>query len=123
MITDETELCTVQEAASQLHVSVPTVWRWVKSGALPAYRVGVRAIRIRRSDLATVVRPVKPATQKDANLEPYTIHTGNPDISTDELMERLRAVRERIFARRGGKPLPPSAPLIRKAREERHRQL
>jgi hypothetical protein len=44
-------------------------------------------------------------------------------VSVDELMERLNALQQRILARRGGKLLPPSAPLIRRAREERSARL
>ena len=47
MITDETAYATVSEAARLLRVSVPTVWRRIDSGRLPAYVVGSRSIRKR----------------------------------------------------------------------------
>ena len=50
---------TMAEVAQVLRVSVPTVWRWVHSGQLPAYRVGQRQIRIRKSDLGSVISRVR----------------------------------------------------------------
>ena len=41
----------------------------------------------------------------------------------EEVLERLRAVRERIHARRRGAPLPPPEEVIREMREERSAQL
>lgn len=54
----EVEYYTVPEAARELSVSQATVWRWITSRRLPAYRVGPRRIRIRRQDLGSVIRPV-----------------------------------------------------------------
>lgn len=50
----EDEVLTVQEVADHLKVSQATVWRWCKSGKLPAFRVG-QQWRIRAADLHTVV--------------------------------------------------------------------
>jgi excisionase family DNA binding protein len=44
-------MLTLRESADLLNISKDTLRRWIKSGELPAYRVGPRAIRIRRSDL------------------------------------------------------------------------
>jgi len=106
MIMHDTEYYTVREAAEALRVSVPTVWRWVRSGQLAAYRVGKRSIRIRKSDLFGVVTPAEPSASK-----------------TSDLVERLRELQARILARRGGVPLPSSVPLIREARRERSERL
>ena len=51
-----------------------------------------------------------------ASIEPLS------DREVEELraaMESARELRERMLAERGGRPLPPSWPLIRQAREER----
>lgn len=48
------EVLTVQEVADHLKVSQATVWRWCKSGKLPAFRVG-QQWRIRAADLSLVM--------------------------------------------------------------------
>jgi excisionase family DNA binding protein len=55
---EEGDLLSIDEAARILRVSPVTVWRMVKSGALPAIRVGTKRVRIRKVDLAGVVHPV-----------------------------------------------------------------
>lgn len=50
----EEEVLTVQEVAEHLKVSQATVWRWCKSGKLPAFRVG-QQWRIRATDLHVVM--------------------------------------------------------------------
>ena len=122
MIADETEYCTVAEAARALRVSRPTVWRWVHSGRLPAYRIGGRAIRIRNADLHRLVKPAARTTPQprvsQSDLERYIVRMGNPELSVEEKMKRLRKGEETILKRRGGKPFDSSVPLIREAREE-----
>jgi excisionase family DNA binding protein len=54
----ERDYYTVAEAAQRLNVSHSTVWRWVRSGKLPAYRVGSRNIRIKQSELDKMVEEV-----------------------------------------------------------------
>lgn len=48
------EVLTVQEVAEHLKVSQATIWRWCKSGKLPAFRVG-QQWRIRAADLQVVI--------------------------------------------------------------------
>jgi excisionase family DNA binding protein len=49
-VPTERPFLTVQEVSDLLRVSVYTVRRWIKDGALPAYKVG-RGWRIRDTDL------------------------------------------------------------------------
>ena len=107
MITHDTKYYTVREAADALRVSVPTVWRWLRSGRLKAYRVGSRSTRIERADLDKMIQPVDTrATQ-----------------SASDLIRRLTVHHQKILARRGGQPLPSSAQMIREMREERSEEL
>ncbi len=57
-LLDDEEYCTVPEAAALLRVNPSTVWRWIEAGRLPAYRVGLRSIRIKRRHLDRIVTPV-----------------------------------------------------------------
>jgi len=52
------EYLTVAEVATLLRVHRTTVWRWIACGELPAYRVGRRALRIRRADLEAFLKRV-----------------------------------------------------------------
>lgn len=45
------EFLTVAEVAGLLRLNQQTVRSWIDSGQLPAVRVGVRRVRVRRSDL------------------------------------------------------------------------
>ncbi|MDP9370239.1 MAG: helix-turn-helix domain-containing protein, partial [Chloroflexota bacterium] len=54
------DLLTMAEAAEALKVSQVTVARWLKQGRLPSYRLGPRAVRIRRADLASALSPATP---------------------------------------------------------------
>jgi MerR family transcriptional regulator, light-induced transcriptional regulator len=49
------DVLTLQEAASRLKVHYMTAYRWVRSGELPAYKVGGR-LRIRGQDLELFMR-------------------------------------------------------------------
>jgi excisionase family DNA binding protein len=54
---------TPEEAAEALSIHVQTLRAYVRSGKLPALRLaGERAIRIRRTDLKTVLEPLVPQT-------------------------------------------------------------
>ena len=54
-------LYSPEEAAEYLGVHVQTVRTWIRSGRLPASRLaGQRALRIKASDLASVLEPIQP---------------------------------------------------------------
>ncbi len=56
-------LYSPEEAAEVLGVHVQTVRSWIRSGRLPASRLaGQRALRIRASDLESLLEPVDPST-------------------------------------------------------------
>ncbi len=55
------KLYSPEEAADYLGVHVQTVRTWIRSGRLPASRLtGQRALRIRASDLVSVLEPILP---------------------------------------------------------------
>lgn len=54
------ELLTISEVAAVLKVRPITVWKWVKSGRLPAYRLG-RLYRIPKDAVLSLLKPVTPA--------------------------------------------------------------
>lgn len=58
--TVERDYLSPEEAARELGVHVQTLRAYIRSGKLPALRIaGERAIRIRRTDLSTVMEPVQ----------------------------------------------------------------
>jgi len=122
--SSEFELLTIAEAAKLLKVSPVTLHRWIKQGRLPAYRVGPRKVRIKRSDLT---KAFTPTAQKEVSAVPESI-TIRP-LTDAEVREGLAALKEseallqRLRERRQGQPLAPSWPLIRKEREERSQRL
>ena len=42
---------TIQQVARMLQVTERTIHRWISIGQLPAYRLGVRCVRIRQADV------------------------------------------------------------------------
>jgi excisionase family DNA binding protein len=118
------DLLTIAEAAKLLKVSTVTLHRWIKQGRLPAYHVGPRKVRIRRSDL---VKAFTPTSQEEVSAMPESIPVR--PLTDEEVSQGLAALQEAdaviaaIKERRGGKPLSSSVPLIRRAREERAKHL
>lgn len=121
------DLLTLGEAARLLKVSVVTLRRWIRQGRLPAYHVGPRKVRIKRSDLTTLL------TLSRSRGEVSVVKESNPlslsPLTDEEITQGLAALREAdavieaIRERRGGQPLDSSVPLIRRARETRAKQL
>lgn len=122
------EFCTVADAADALGVSVSTVWRWVDAGKLPAVRIGPRAIRIRRHDVAAAIRPVKDTPQTSMAHLHTDVAVATRPLTRDEkrqfaaAIEAMDKVRNEILLRRKGKLVPDSTALIRQAREDRSRR-
>lgn len=52
---------TTTEAADYLGLTSKTIRRYIASGKLPARRIGVRVVRVRRDDLDGLLSPVDPA--------------------------------------------------------------
>jgi excisionase family DNA binding protein len=125
----DTELLTIAEAAKILKVSSITLHRWLKTGRLPAYHVGPKAVRIRRADLQAVMTPVlrrEVTTMKETQFTP--IQTSIRPLTDAEAAAALEALAEaKAFTaamreRRGGRRLGPSWPLIREERVRRGEQ-
>jgi excisionase family DNA binding protein len=56
------EYLTPQEVATMLRVSVSTIYHWVSTGELKAFRIGTsrKVIRIPRSAVDLIVQPTQP---------------------------------------------------------------
>lgn len=121
------ELLTLREAARLLKLSTVTLQRWIRQGRLPAYQVGPRKVRILRGDLDKVLRPAQREGVRHTKEAITTLSV--PPLNNEQVQEALEALRqadaiiEAIRARRKGKPLESSAPVIRRAREERSKHL
>lgn len=51
-------LLTIEEAAAYTSLSTRTIRRRIADGALPAFRVGPRSIRVRAEHLEQLLRPI-----------------------------------------------------------------
>ena len=56
--TEIREILTTEEAAEFLRVSQHTIWRWCKTGRLPAFRIG-REWRIRREGIEALIEELE----------------------------------------------------------------
>lgn len=112
-------LLTVPEVAERLRVHQMTVRRHIRSGKLPAMRVG-RRYRIREEDVGAMSRPVVPRPSDFPTLRDWAMREPTPE----ELAHRRRIIESILAARAKQKPLGIStAELIRQGREERARRI
>ncbi|GAM50994.1 helix-turn-helix domain-containing protein [Nocardia seriolae] len=49
----------LKDAAALVQVDIKTIYRWIDSGYLTAYRVGPRLLRVERSELLAVAKPIE----------------------------------------------------------------
>lgn len=52
---------SISGSAELIGVTEKTIRNWISAGTLPAYRVGGRTIRIRRTDVEALFRPIPTA--------------------------------------------------------------
>lgn len=123
----ESDLVTLAEAAKLLKVSPATIKRWVKQGRLTAYHVGLKAVRIRRADLAALLTPIAQKREVSAVRETQPIQTDVvvPAWTDAEVQAALaalkeaQALRQEMLLRRKGQLFDVSWPIIRASREVR----
>lgn len=130
------EWLSIREATRQLKVGRTTLYRWLKEGRLRAYRIGPKAVRIRRADLERVVTPLPHAGEEVSRMKeqesaptPVQLQTAIRPLTAEEIqrglaaLQRSQEITARMRAERGGQPFDESWPLIRAAREERDQRL
>lgn len=120
------QLISVAEAAKLLQVSQSTLWRWIDSGKLPAYRIGLRRIRLKRADLQQLVSPARPENSgATASTQPQT----GRRLSELEKRRALAALdvieqhAKEIVAKRGIERFSDSTEILYELRDERSKQL
>jgi len=116
----EHELLSVAEAAALLRVAPSTVRRWVRSGALPGYRVGRQRVALRRDDVAGMVTPTRGGPEGRTGVAPGVAERRR---RMHEAVEAARRLQQELLAARGGVPFSPSWELIGEARDERGRSV
>lgn len=117
------DLLSVLEAARLLGVSPSTIWRWIEQSRVPAYRLGPKRVRLKRSELECLVTPL---TGRDADRDverpilPLTDHERACGLA---LVARLRQSHAEQLAARGGIPFRNGWELSNESRDERFEQL
>jgi excisionase family DNA binding protein len=90
----EDDFLTVAETASLLRVSPATIRRWIRTGDVPAWRLGPRRIALRRSEVAGLIAPVAP--RNDRPRDRSGDEQDELDAVTPEEVARQRAAIERL---------------------------
>jgi excisionase family DNA binding protein len=112
--SQESDYYTVAQAAKVLDVSPSTIWRWVKTAKLPAYRVGPRKIRIKKEDLPIIITP---ARTKEVSMEKQPPTFQPP---TKEELARRKTLVDQILQLREQSSITPltTADVIQQVRSE-----
>lgn len=112
------EFLTVTEAATLIHVSQSTIWRWINSQELPAYRFGPKRIMVKQADLAPLMRPARqekgePMDERERPL------TAKEQEHLAAAIAEANLFRAELLARRDGKPFQSAWEAIAQMRDER----
>jgi excisionase family DNA binding protein len=117
---------TVAEAAALLKVHKSTIWRWIESGSLPAYRVGRRGVRLKKEDLERSITQLgqekgegQTVQEHERTIRPLTTKEQQQGLRALKEMQRLRAA----LATKYGTVTPESWELLNASRDERTRDL
>lgn len=117
------DFVTIREAATLLRVSTSTVWRWLRAGNLPAYRVGGRRVWLSRADLARLVKPTengkKGGEMKEHERGRERRLTESEQRRMLDAVEAARTLQAEMLVARGGRLFRSAAEDIAEAREER----
>ncbi|TVR71950.1 MAG: DNA-binding protein [Sphaerobacteraceae bacterium] len=107
---------TVPEVAELLNVSNSTVWRWIRSGKLRAYRVGSRNMRVRPRDLLLSDGDRYRRNRSLSLEEAQLLAQSSPD---ENELARRRALFEKVMRTRKNRSIAPytSDELVRRSRE------
>jgi excisionase family DNA binding protein len=119
---------TVVQAADLLQVNPSTIRRWIREGMLPAYRIGQRRVALKRSDVASLIAPVRTGEESGQAMAPeerpqFRRLTAEEQQRGLAAVEQLKRFHRELLEERGGKPFPESWRLLDEARDERSRQL
>ncbi|MBI2909033.1 MAG: excisionase family DNA-binding protein [Chloroflexi bacterium] len=127
MVLIEEGYVTIARAAEQLKVSRSTLWRWIKTGELPAYRLGQRRVLIKEDDLRGLIAPVE--SRKAEVLPDEDRERLRRPLARQEQQQALAALdaaaqlSRELLKQRGGRPFGDSVSILRALRAERSRQL
>ena len=89
----------IPEAATYLDVDHKTVRRLISGGELPAYRLGNRVIKVKISDLESVLTPIGDTAEDRINSYIKKVLAGAPPLSDEQrtrLAELLRPARQAV---------------------------
>jgi excisionase family DNA binding protein len=118
-------LLSVKEAAKQLGVSEPTIWRWINQLILPAYRVGQKRVYVKRSDLEPLIRPAREKGGSMAGVERGLVRplTQRERKQVLDAVEEARQHLSQQVEARGGRLYTRTDELLEEARQDRSEQL
>lgn len=129
MAQSHQDFYTVAQAADALGVSVSTIRRWIADQRLPAFRLGPKALRIKKQDLDAAGQPARTAEERRPMMRVITDLSEIGPMTDErrarwmEAIEAMDAFREELLANRGGKLFSDSTEIIRSEREKRTRHL
>src|SRR5437773_6699342 len=66
----ERDYYSITQAAALLGVSRVSIWRWIRAGRLPVWRLGHRTSRIKREDLERLLARTGAAAGAESGLAP-----------------------------------------------------